>query len=374
MDAPLPGSLDQDSAPTGSTRAPRLDGLAVAVPEHCFDQRTVIENARRIFGGRTGLFDTLESVYTNAQIDARYACQPLGWFDGPAGIADRTALYAEHATALAAKAAGAALADAGLSAGDIDAIVSVSSTGIATPSIEARLMNRMAFRPETQRLPVFGLGCAGGVIGLTRAAQMAAARPGARVLLIVVELCTLAFRYDRLTKSNLVATALFGDGAAAVVVSSGEGEGGGPALGALGPGGEHLWADTLNVMGWDVDDQGFDVIFHRDIPQIVAGAFDAAMTGFLDRAGVARDDIDRPCCHPGGAKVLDALEAVFARPRGGLDAEREVLRRYGNMSAPTVLFVLDALRQRGSGGRVLMTALGPGFTGAFQFVDLAGAA
>jgi alkylresorcinol/alkylpyrone synthase len=349
----------------------RLLGLATAVPEHRFDQATVIERARRIFGGRTGLFDTLESVYTNAQIDTRHACQPLGWFDAPAGIADKTALYAEHATKLAEDAARAALADAGCAPGEIDAIVFVSSTGVATPSIDARLMNRMAFRPDTQRLPVFGLGCAGGVTGLTRAAQMATAKPGARVLLIVVELCTLAFRYDRLTKSNIVATALFGDGAAAAVLGSGEG--GGAGLGALGPGGEHLWADTLNVMGWAVDDQGFDVIFHRDIPQIVAGAFDEAMTVFLDRVGVARAEIDRPCCHPGGVKVLDALEDVFARERGGLDAEREVLRRYGNMSAPTVLFVLDELRRRGQDGRVIMTALGPGFTGAFQLVDLAGA-
>jgi alkylresorcinol/alkylpyrone synthase len=354
----------------GADSSVALCGLSVAVPEHCFDQRTVIENARRIFGARTGLFDTLESVYANAQIDTRYACQPIGWFDAPAGIADKTRLYQTHATRLAQQAAEAALADAGIAAPDIDAIVFVSSTGIATPSIDARLMNRMAFRPETERLPVFGLGCAGGVMGLTRAAQMAAAKPGARVLLIVVELCTLAFRYDRLTKSNLVATALFGDGAAAAVLSSGQGDGS-AALGMVGAGGEHLWADTLNVMGWDVDDQGFDVIFHREIPQIVAGEFDEAMADFLDRVGVARAEIDRPCCHPGGVKVLDALEDVFARDRGALDAEREVLRRYGNMSAPTVLFVLEELRRRGVGGRLLMTALGPGFTGAFQLVDLA---
>lgn len=354
------------------TTAVQLLGLATAVPGQCFDQATVIENARRIFGGRTSLFETLESVYTNAQIDTRYACQPLDWFNAPAGIADKTRAYETHATWLAEQAAERALSDAGLAAGDIDAIVFVSSTGIATPSIESRLMNIMPFRADVQRLPVFGLGCAGGVLGMTRARQMAAAQPGSRVLLIVVELCTLAFRYDRLTKSNLVATALFGDGAAAAVLSS-EGAGDAP-LGALGAGGEHLWQNTLNVMGWDVDDQGFDVIFHRDIPQIVAGAFNDAMHGFLERVGVAPAAIDRPCCHPGGVKVLDALEDVFAMERGGLDAERAVLRGYGNMSAPTVLFVLDELRRRGSGGQLLMTALGPGFTGAFQLVTLNGEA
>jgi len=366
------GRLEQAGTHRTVPSAAQLLGLATAVPAHCFDQATVIANARRIFGRRTSLFETLESVYTNAQIDTRHACQPLSWFDAPAGIADKTQAYETHATALAQQAAERALGDAGLGADEIDSIVFVSSTGIATPSIDARLMNKMPFRPDVQRLPVFGLGCAGGVLGMTRAQQMATAQPGSRVLLIVVELCTLAFRYDRLTKSNLVATALFGDGAAAAVLSTDGRGGNGAPLGALGPGGEHLWRDTLNVMGWDVDDQGFDVIFHRDIPQIVAGAFNDAMHGFLARAGVDRTAIDRPCCHPGGVKVLDALEDVFAHDRGGLDAERDVLRGYGNMSAPTVLFVLDELRRRGTDGQLLMTALGPGFTGAFQLLRLNG--
>jgi len=350
--------------------AVQLLGLATAVPTVCLDQATVIAHARRIFGGRTSLFETLESVYTNARIDTRYACEPLDWFDAATGIAEKTRLYETHATQLAQQAAERALSEARLGASDIDSIVFVSSTGIATPSIEARLMNVMPFRADVQRLPIFGLGCAGGVIGMTRAAQMAAARPGARCLVIVVELCSLAFRYDRLTKSNLVATALFGDGAAAAVLSTDGAGDGAQALGALGAGGEHLWRDTLNVMGWDVDDQGFDVIFHRDIPQIVAGAFNAAMTKFLERAGMERSAIERPCCHPGGVKVLDALEDVFALARGDLDAEREVLRGYGNMSAPTVLFVLDELRRRNARGQHLMTALGPGFTGAFQLITL----
>jgi len=368
------GRLEQAGTHRTVPSAAQLLGLATAVPAHCFDQATVIANARRIFGRRTSLFETLESVYTNAQIDTRHACQPLSWFDAPAGIADKTQAYETHATALAQQAAERALGDAGLGADEIDSIVFASSTGIATPSIDARLMNKMPFRPDVQRLPVFGLGCAGGVLGMTRAQQMATAQPGSRVLLIVVELCTLAFRYDRLTKSNLVATALFGDGAAAAVLSTDGGGGNGAPLGALGPGGEHLWRDTLNVMGWDVDDQGFDVIFHRDIPQIVAGAFKDAMDGFLKRAGVEHAAIDRPCCHPGGVKVLDALENVFSLDGGGLEAERDVLRGYGNMSAPTVLFVLDELRRRGTSGQLLMTALGPGFTGAFQLLTLNGEA
>jgi len=365
---------DDSTASPGAGAQParlvQLLGLATAVPDYCFDQQTVIDSARRIFGGRTSLFDTLESVYTNAQINTRYACQPLDWFGASTGIESKTRLYEGHATHLAQQAAERALADAGLAAEHIDSIVFVSSTGIATPSIEARLMNQLPFRPHVQRLPVFGLGCAGGVLGMTRAQQAAAATPGSRCLLIVVELCTLAFRHDRLSKSNLVATALFGDGAAAAVLSTDGAEGAASPVGVLGPGGEHLWRDTLNVMGWDIDDQGFDVIFHRDIPKIVAGAFQNAMSEFLDRAGIDRAGIDRPCCHPGGVKVLDALEDVFAYDRGGLDAERAVMRDYGNMSAPTVLFVLDELRRRGVSGQLLLTALGPGFTGAFQSLNL----
>ncbi|MFD1912467.1 type III polyketide synthase [Halodurantibacterium flavum] len=348
-----------------------LVGLATAVPPHQLDQADVIDHARRIFGSRTGLFETLEPVYTNARIERRWSAMPLAWFEGPADMPEKTRLYERHATDLAEEAALAGLRDAGLAPKDVDVLIFVSSTGISTPSIEARLMNRLAFRPDVARLPIFGYGCAGGALGLSRAAQMLAGRPGAVCLLLVVELCTLAFRHDSLTKSNLVATALFGDGAAAAVLrGTGAGESGGGSIGRLGAGGEHLWPGTLNVMGWKVDPEGFDVIFHRDIPQIVAGDYRAALDGFMTRAGLTPADIERPCCHPGGAKVLDALETVFDLPPQGLDAEREVLSDYGNMSAPTVLFVLDNLRQRGARGAHLVTALGPGFTAAFQMVDL----
>jgi alkylresorcinol/alkylpyrone synthase len=224
---------------------------------------------------------------------------------------------------------------------------------------------------------VFGLGCAGGVLGLTRTAQMARSQPGLNCLLIVVELSSLAFRYDRLTKSNLVASALFGDGAAAAVVTSGPAglatsDAAPSKLASLGLGGEHCWPETLDVMGWNIDAQGFDVIFQQSIPQIIADDYPAALAGFLDGHGLTMADIDRPCCHPGGAKVMDELEKVFNYPKFGLEAERRVLAAYGNMSAPTVLFVLDELLGSGAKGNLLMSSLGPGFTAAFQMVRVAG--
>ncbi len=364
---PDSGMMPQAQGSTVMPGAAVLSGLATALPPHRLDQSDVIENARRIFGARTGLFETLEPVFTNAEIDSRWSCMPLEWFSEQTDMPEKTVLYLRHATDLAERAALAALDDAGLAPEDIDTLVFVSSTGISTPSIEARLMNRIGFRSDVARLPIFGLGCAGGALGLSRATQMVAGRPGARCLLIVVELCTLAFRHDSLTKSNLVATALFGDGAAAAVLTGGTGSGGFARLGAAG---EHLWPDTLNVMGWKLDPEGFEVIFHRDIPRIVAGEFREALDAFLDRTGTAPGSIARPCCHPGGARVLDALEDVFGLPDRGLDAEREVLRRHGNMSAPTVLFVLDELRRQGAQGRHLLTALGPGFTGAFQLLEM----
>lgn len=351
-----------------------LDALATAVPPHRHSQDQVQQLARDVFAQRTPIFDALEPVYANAQIGFRHTCQPLDWFTRPADFGEKTRAYARHALALAEDAAEKALTEAGLRADQIDAVVSVSSTGIATPSLEARLANRLGFRADMRRLPIFGLGCAGGVLGLSRAVALARERPGTRVLLVVVELCSLAFRFDRLTKSNLVATAIFSDGAAAAVLSSGSGSGSAPTAAVrLGGSGEHLWPDTLNVMGWDVDAGGFDVIFHRKIPELVQTDYGPALEQFLASKNLTHGDIDAFCSHPGGPKVLDELERVYGLDPGGMVAERKVLHDFGNMSAPTAFFVLSELLASGTHGTVLMSALGPGFTAAFQLLHVAAA-
>ncbi len=196
----------------------RLRALVTAVPQHVLPQAQVRDTARAYFSKKTGLFDHLEPVFMNAKIDTRYACQPFDWYMQPHDFGEKSQLYADHATALSADAASRALDAAGLTPADIDAIVMVSTTGVATPSLDARLMNLMPFRPDTMRLPIFGFGCAGGVLGLTRAAQLVRSQPGMRCLLVVVELCSMAIRHDRVTPSNIVATALFGDGAAAAII------------------------------------------------------------------------------------------------------------------------------------------------------------
>jgi alkylresorcinol/alkylpyrone synthase len=346
---------------------PHLLAVATAVPPYPLEQDAVVERIKRLFG-RSPELDRLLPVFANAGIGRRYSCVPVEWYDEPHGWADRNRIYLESALDLLATAARAALRRAGRGQDEIGAIVSVSTTGIATPSLDALLIDRMALRPEVRRLPIFGLGCAGGVIGLSRAAAEAALLPGETVLFLVVELCALWFRRDDLSKSNIVATALFGDGAAAALLST---DGAGPAIAATG---EHTWPGSLEVMGWDVANDGLRAVMSRDIPQIVATRLCDAVSAFLARHGLRLDDVDRFVCHPGGAKVVAALERAFALPRGALDDSRRVLRDYGNMSAATVMFLLERLLAQGrSNGpdwrRALANALGPGFTAAFLTLE-----
>jgi alkylresorcinol/alkylpyrone synthase len=222
----------------------------------------------------------------------------------------------------------------------------------------------MRLRPTIRRLPIFGLGCVGGVIGLERAATMARSRPGALVLFLVVELCALCFRRDDFSKSNIVATALFGDGAAAALISCG---GQGPAVLA---GGEFTWPESLDVMGWDVTGDGLKAIFSRDIPELVTTRLHNVTVDFLSGQGLALRDIDRFVCHPGGAKVLDALAVAFEIDAERLSEARGVLRDYGNMSAATVMFVLErTLASTTPWRRALLSSLGPGFTAGFTLLE-----
>jgi alkylresorcinol/alkylpyrone synthase len=215
----------------------------------------------------------------------------------------------------------------------------------------------MGFRTDAARIPVFGLGCAGGVTGLAIAAKLAEARPGTTVLLVAVELCSLAIRLDKFTKANVVATALFGDGAAACVLRAGEG-----GIAAVEASGEHRWPDTLGMMGWAVETDGFGVIFDREIPPFTRQHMGAAVTDLLERHGLGLADVGRFVCHPGGAKVVEALEEALALPSGKLDHERAVLADYGNMPAPTVFFVLERVLAGQLPERACLLSLVPGFT------------
>lgn len=334
-----------------------IHSLATATPPHILDQATGATIAEQLLGDAFEDFARLRSIYGNAGIEFRQLARPVEWYTQPQSMVERTAVYLEVALDLFVAAAQKALAEAGIAASEVDAIVTVSSTGIATPSLEARAMGRMGFRSDVSRVPVFGLGCAGGVSGLALAGKLARTDRGATVLFVTVELCSLALRTENVGKADVVSTALFGDGAAACVIR-GDDEGFTQIVGSA----EKTWPDTLEIMGWQMESAGLGVILNRSIPAFARKEFRGAIEAMLTPQAVRIDDVDRFICHPGGAKVVDAIETALALPQGALNEEREVLRQHGNMSAPTALFVLDRVRKQGMPPLSVMAALGPGFT------------
>jgi alkylresorcinol/alkylpyrone synthase len=354
LDAALQPSRSKAS---GTSLDIGLISVATATPPHLIKQAEVIDGTRSVFGEHFGDFDRIAAMFASAGIEERYLTCPSDWYYGAHGWPERMAAYTEGATALFIESASKALAAAGLAAEEVDTIVTVSSTGVAAPSIEARAMRALGFRHDVRRVPVFGLGCAGGVAGLAIGAELAAARPGSIVLMVTIELCSLAVRRDQPSMANMVALCLFGDGAAATVLSS--------AVGGrvrIVEAGHHTWPNTLDIMGWKIDEVGFGVIFDQSIPAFAKVRLGQAIDKILGEQSLTQADIGRFVCHPGGRKVVEAIEDTLALEPGSLDHEREVLRRYGNMSAPTALFVLERALNAQLPERSLLMALGPGFT------------
>lgn len=337
-------------------RPSSLISLATAVPAEIILQADAKARAREAFG-RKSLFDRLSGVFDNAGIAQRHIVAPAEWYSGDHGWQDRNSVYLEAAEKLFVDAAQRAISEADLNPEDVGGIVAVSTTGIATPSLDARTFNKLGLKQDIRRVPVFGLGCAGGVNGLAIASRMAAADPGSNWLFVTVETCSISIRLDSNDPAAVVATALFGDGAAAAIVSTER-----PGIATIAGSAERIWPDTLRIMGWDVEDPGLAVVFDRAIPPFIEEELAQTVDEMLGSLELSRGEIDRFCCHPGGVRVIDAIETALELAPGELDLERSVLRDYGNMSAPTVLFVLQRLIDRGLPDRVMMTAFGPGFT------------
>lgn len=339
-----------------------LISVATAVPEHRIDQDVARMRAHDLFAHRMRDYERVARVFATTGVARRYSVRPLAWFAEDHGWPDRTDAYLEGACALFEAAARKALDAAGLDVRAVDAVVTVSSTGVSTPSLDARMLPRMGFRADVERTPVFGLGCAGGVTGLAIASRLASARPGTTVLLVAVELCTLAFRLDRATKADIIATSLFGDGAAAAIVSSDDAL---SPIASFAGATEHLWPETLDIMGWAVDDIGLGVLLSRSLPAFVERRYRASFSEAAARLSLDPESIGRVVCHPGGTKVLAAIETALSLDAGSLDTERGVMRDFGNMSSPTVLFVLERAIEQGLPRTSLLAALGPGFTASF---------
>ena len=346
-----------------------LISIATAVPDHRITQAEVLAVLAQARGA--ALPARLEQILGNSGIDERYLACSADYYLQPRSWTDRAAIYDQVGTRLAQKAAGEALDKAALAPSDIDVIVLISTTGTMTPSIPSRMIEAMGFDPSTQTLPVFGYGCAGSVLGLRLANDLAAAEGGQNVLLISLELCSLSYDYSQFDKKNMIATALFADGCAAAIVSGKAGPVAAPRFRAFG---QKTWPATLDMMGWDVGNTGFDLVLARDIPTFVTKDFAPFCDAFLAGQGLAMSDLSEPACHPGGGRVVEALEDYFAPDLAGIPVTREVLRQHGNMSSPTVLFVLDRLLTQKPDKPILLTALGPGFTAALGIVDPAGSA
>ncbi len=355
---------------------PRLVALATAVPPHVVGQDEAREFSRNLFREvLTEDKDRLLAIFDNAGIKNRNVCAPLEWYAHDHSFAEKNDLYIENAVRLGAQVARDVMAKAGLGPGDVDHLVFVSSTGIAAPSVDARLANELGFRSDFKRTPIWGLGCAGGAAGLARAREFALADPGSRVLLIALELCSITFQRNDLSKRNLVAASLFGDGAAAALVVADDGapHNGHRPLDLVATS-STFWSDTLDVMGWDVDGTGLHVIFARDIPTIVHERVRPGLEEFLARHDLTLAKLDHLVAHPGGTKVLAAYQEALGLQPDALDHAREVLRDHGNMSSPTCLFVLERFMRSESiraGETAVLSALGPGFCA--EYVLLRGA-
>jgi len=354
--------------------------VGTALPEHVVSQEEAAAFSLRHFDGKLAHHGQLMTAFANARIARRHFVVPLAWFSTPHhSLKERNDLYIASAEALGAAAARRALDCAYASPGDVDFVVFVSTTGLATPSMDARLITGLGMRPTTKRLPVWGLGCAGGVAGLARAAEFVRAFPDKLALLVSVETCSITFQFHDFSKKNLIATAIFADGAAAVVVGGAEWVRRNASRRVMlqyVASHSHIFPDSEHVMGWDVVDTGLSVVFAPEIPARIARDMRPVVEAFLRESRLSLVDLAHYALHPGGARVIEAYREAFGLDEVALQPSSAVLRDCGNMSSPTVLFVLERVLQARliqPGQYVLMGALGPGFSSELALLRSAAA-
>jgi alkylresorcinol/alkylpyrone synthase len=346
-----------------------ISAVGTAVPRYCVGQETAQKFSRTMFGDVFPDIDRLLGVFGNALIEERHFAAPPEWFESEHTFTEKNQLYIDSALEVGKAAILECLESADLGPADVDHFIFVSTTGVATPSIDARLINMLQMRNNIKRTPVWGLGCAGGAAGLSRAFEYTRAFPRERALVLALEMCALTFQRRDVSKSNLVATSLFADGAAAVLVTGDHVRAEGPRI--LGSR-STLWYDSLDVMGWEINDRGLKVMFSKDIPSIVRKCVLPNLLEFLREHDLQLTDLRHIVAHPGGAKVIEAYEQTLELGNGQLAPARDVLRRFGNMSSPTVLFVLkEFLRTQKirASEYGLVTALGPGFSSEMVLIQ-----
>ncbi len=339
---------------------PHILAVATAAPPHRIDQATIRREFARLCDGIPQV-ERLMPVFDRSGVETRHLIHQPAWYLEERSWEDRNREYCERALDLAERAARDSLERAGITAEQVDHVYFVTTTGLATPSIDAFLAGRLGLRPTVRRSPLFGLGCAAGAGALSRASDTLTGRPGEIALVVSVEICSLVFSKAARTPTDLVGVALFGDGAAAAVLAGDEtGRTGVRVLATE----TRVFADATRLMGWDFTADGMRLILARDIPEVVRDRIAPIVSAFVERQGCSMAALDHYVLHPGGPKVMATYRSSFGITDEALALARSCMREYGNLSSAAVLFMLSDLMASGrtkAGDRGVVVALGPGF-------------
>jgi alkylresorcinol/alkylpyrone synthase len=339
----------------------RIANAASAFPPHTYDQQAIAEALKTLWRDRLERPQTLDRLHSRTGVERRSLVLPLEAYPGLDTWGKANDVWIRAAEELGANAICRAITPLGLRPRNIDALYFVSVTGISSPSIDARLVNRMGLSPAIKRVPIFGLGCVAGAAGIARAADYVRAYPGEIAVLLSVELCSLTWQRDDLSAANLISSGLFGDGAAAVVVAGGDTVLRGPEIIASR---STFYPHTEEVMGWNISEKGFRIVLSPDVPLMVERHLRDDVDALLAGQGLSRRDVSSWIIHTGGPRVLEAVQAALELPDGALDASWESLRSAGNLSSASVLVVLEdflAHRRGEPGSYAVLSAMGPGF-------------
>src|SRR5467141_1658434 len=339
---------------------PRILSVAKALPPHYVEQDALLAAFREMWGEKHFNLERLEQLHRAVRVGGRHLALPLEAYAELETFAARNAAWIEAAVTAGTDAVRNALLAADIAPSQVDHLYFVTVTGIATPSIDARLVEPLGLLADLKRVPIFGLGCVAGAAGLARVADVLRGGPGEVAVLLAVELCSLTLQREDLSIPNIIASGLFGDGAAAAVLDGGA-RNRGPRIAATR---SVFYPGTERAMGWDVVDSGFKVVLSPTVPQLIRDKLRADVDSFLATQELKRSDIAHFICHTGGPKVLEACEEALEIPRSAMQRSWDSLENVGNLSSASVLFVLSDLIASGEvrpGDAWLLLAMGPGF-------------
>jgi alkylresorcinol/alkylpyrone synthase len=340
----------------------RIASAATALPKHRYDQETILQALKFHWADKLEVPDMLDRLHARTGVETRSLALPIEAYPALKSWGEANQIWIDAACELGQSAICDALTRAGLSVKDPAAFFFVSISGVASPSIDAKLVNKMSLNRNIKRVPIFGLGCVAGAAGIARAADYVRAFPDQAALLLSVELCSLTIQRDDLSIANLISSGLFGDGAAAVIVCGDKcGEQHGPEVLATR---SIFYPDSEDVMGWDIGERGFRIVLSKEVPNMVYKHLASDIDTFLADNGLSKTDIGAWVMHTGGPAILTATENALDLPDGALSASWDCLKRVGNLSSSSVLFVLEEFLERRKpppGTYGLLAAMGPGF-------------